>query len=128
MIKTKYKKMPWYQGELLDMAKDLGYRLLPAFNTTTGIPYGRVRSVFCFRSRVCEIPTPERDHRYHYRRANVSALGELEIRYQTRIYGIDARHVYGVRGHYDTRDGGLVAVDGRPDIRSERVQVLPRSA
>lgn len=35
--------MPWYRGELLDLAKDLGYRFLPAFNTTTGIPYGRVR-------------------------------------------------------------------------------------
>lgn len=28
----------WYRGELLEMAKDLGYRLLPAFNTSTGIP------------------------------------------------------------------------------------------
>lgn len=35
--------MPWYKGELLDMAKDVGYRLLPAFNTTTGIPHSRVR-------------------------------------------------------------------------------------
>ncbi|XP_072766209.1 ER degradation-enhancing alpha-mannosidase-like protein 3 isoform X2 [Anoplolepis gracilipes] len=34
--------MPWYRGELLDLAKDLGYRFLPAFNTSTGIPYGRV--------------------------------------------------------------------------------------
>ncbi|XP_012259951.2 ER degradation-enhancing alpha-mannosidase-like protein 3 isoform X2 [Athalia rosae] len=34
--------MPWYKGELLTMAKDLGYRFLPAFNTTTGIPYGRI--------------------------------------------------------------------------------------
>lgn len=34
--------MPWYRGELLNLAKDLGYRFLPAFNTTTGIPYGRV--------------------------------------------------------------------------------------
>ncbi|KAK7576581.1 hypothetical protein V9T40_012867 [Parthenolecanium corni] len=42
VLKTKYQKMNWYNGELLDMAKDLGYRLLPAFNTTTGIPYGRV--------------------------------------------------------------------------------------
>lgn len=24
------------------MAKDVGYRLLPAFNTTTGIPHARV--------------------------------------------------------------------------------------
>ncbi|XP_026825887.1 ER degradation-enhancing alpha-mannosidase-like protein 3 isoform X2 [Ooceraea biroi] len=34
--------MLWYRGELLDLAKDLGYRFLPAFNTTTGIPYGRI--------------------------------------------------------------------------------------
>lgn len=36
----------WYNGELLELAKDLGYRLLPAFNTTTGIPYSRV----CFNN------------------------------------------------------------------------------
>ncbi|XP_011879222.1 PREDICTED: ER degradation-enhancing alpha-mannosidase-like protein 3 [Vollenhovia emeryi] len=34
--------MSWYRGELLNLAKDLGYRFLPAFNTTTGIPYGRI--------------------------------------------------------------------------------------
>ncbi|XP_024938661.1 ER degradation-enhancing alpha-mannosidase-like protein 3 isoform X2 [Cephus cinctus] len=34
--------MPWYKGELLDLAKNLGYRFLPAFNTTTGVPYGRI--------------------------------------------------------------------------------------
>ncbi|KAG7203501.1 hypothetical protein KM043_013559 [Ampulex compressa] len=34
--------IPWYRGELLKLAKDLGYRFLPAFNTTTGIPYGRI--------------------------------------------------------------------------------------
>nr|XP_022908380.1 ER degradation-enhancing alpha-mannosidase-like protein 3 [Onthophagus taurus] len=34
--------LQWYKGELLDMAKDVGYRLLPAFNTTTGIPYSRI--------------------------------------------------------------------------------------
>lgn len=38
--------MPWYQAELLTMAKDLGYRLLPAFNTTTGIPYSRVKLLY----------------------------------------------------------------------------------
>ncbi|XP_059055204.1 ER degradation-enhancing alpha-mannosidase-like protein 3 isoform X2 [Achroia grisella] len=32
----------WYNGELLTMAEDLGRRLLPAFNTSTGIPHGRV--------------------------------------------------------------------------------------
>jgi mannosidase alpha-like ER degradation enhancer 1 len=35
----------WYQGELLDMAHDLGRRLLPAFDTPTGIPYARVLSI-----------------------------------------------------------------------------------
>jgi len=40
--------LPWYRGELLTMAKDLGYRLLPAFNTTTGIPYSRVCIFFIF--------------------------------------------------------------------------------
>lgn len=34
--------MPWYRGEMLEMAKDLGYRLLPAFNTSTGIPHARI--------------------------------------------------------------------------------------
>ncbi|XP_037911039.1 ER degradation-enhancing alpha-mannosidase-like protein 3 isoform X2 [Hermetia illucens] len=38
--------MSWYRGELLEMAKDLGYRLLPAFNTTTGIPHARVNLKF----------------------------------------------------------------------------------
>ncbi|RYY71721.1 hypothetical protein EON63_21490 [archaeon] len=33
---------PGYQGELLGLAIDLGGRLLPAFNTKTGIPYGTV--------------------------------------------------------------------------------------
>ena len=34
--------MHWYKGELLQLAKDIGFRLLPAFNTTTGIPHARV--------------------------------------------------------------------------------------
>ncbi|XP_018324455.1 ER degradation-enhancing alpha-mannosidase-like protein 3 isoform X2 [Agrilus planipennis] len=34
--------LQWYRGELLQMAKDVGDRLLPAFNTTTGIPYSRI--------------------------------------------------------------------------------------
>ncbi|XP_077272154.1 ER degradation-enhancing alpha-mannosidase-like protein 3 isoform X4 [Temnothorax americanus] len=43
--------MPWYRGELLDLAKDLGFRFLPAFNTTTGIPYGR-RSHNCIEAHI----------------------------------------------------------------------------
>ncbi|PFH51443.1 glycoside hydrolase family 47 protein [Amanita thiersii Skay4041] len=34
--------LPWYRGELLDMAYDLGVRLLPAFSTPTGLPYARI--------------------------------------------------------------------------------------
>ena len=37
--------LPWYRGELLDLAYDLGLRLLPAFSTPTGMPFARVRSV-----------------------------------------------------------------------------------
>lgn len=40
----------WYKGELLSMAKDVGFRLLPAFNTTTGIPYARVNLKFGVKS------------------------------------------------------------------------------
>ncbi|GAA5982793.1 hypothetical protein JCM10908_006792 [Rhodotorula pacifica] len=34
--------LPWYNGELLALAHDLGRRLLPAFDTPTGIPFARV--------------------------------------------------------------------------------------
>ncbi|KAI0649989.1 alpha-mannosidase [Trametes meyenii] len=34
--------LPWYQGELLQLAYDLGVRMLPAFNTLTGLPYARI--------------------------------------------------------------------------------------
>ncbi|KAF0686062.1 Aste57867_22124 [Aphanomyces stellatus] len=33
-----------YQGELLDLAVDVGTRLLPAFNTKTGIPHGVMKN------------------------------------------------------------------------------------
>ncbi|KAG6857355.1 alpha mannosidase-like protein [Tephrocybe sp. NHM501043] len=38
--------LPWYRGELLELAYDLGKRLLPAFNTPTGLPYARVHFQF----------------------------------------------------------------------------------
>ncbi|KAF5393914.1 hypothetical protein D9757_000102 [Collybiopsis confluens] len=34
--------LPWYRGELLDLAYDLGKRLLPAFSTPTGLPFARI--------------------------------------------------------------------------------------
>lgn len=42
MLKEKGEYMQWYSGELLHMATQLGYKLLPAFNTTSGLPYPRV--------------------------------------------------------------------------------------
>ncbi|GCB64529.1 hypothetical protein scyTo_0013353 [Scyliorhinus torazame] len=42
MLKNNKNKMNWYKDELLYMARDIGYRLLPAFNTTSGLPYPRV--------------------------------------------------------------------------------------
>ena len=38
-----YKQLVWYQDELLRKAEEVGRRLLPAFETTTGLPYPKVR-------------------------------------------------------------------------------------
>lgn len=42
LVKQKNVYLQWYDEQLLDMAKDIGYRLLPAFNTSTGIPHPRI--------------------------------------------------------------------------------------
>ncbi|XP_074871210.1 ER degradation-enhancing alpha-mannosidase-like protein 3 isoform X6 [Carettochelys insculpta] len=42
MLKARGVRLQWYKDELLHLARDLGYRLLPAFNTTSGLPYPRV--------------------------------------------------------------------------------------
>ena len=42
--------LPWYRGELLSLAHDLGNRLLPAFKTQSGIPYARVCSTDSHRN------------------------------------------------------------------------------
>jgi mannosidase alpha-like ER degradation enhancer 1 len=39
-------RIPWYRGQLLRLAHNLGERLLPAFRTSTGIPYARVCARF----------------------------------------------------------------------------------
>ncbi|GAB6023426.1 ER degradation-enhancing alpha-mannosidase-like protein 2 [Chamberlinius hualienensis] len=41
-MQDRMNRMKWYKGELLVLAKDLGYRLLPAFNTSTGVPHPRI--------------------------------------------------------------------------------------
>lgn len=42
LLRQRGEMMQWYQDELLHMAKELGHRLLPAFNTTSGLPYPKV--------------------------------------------------------------------------------------
>ncbi|KAM8930931.1 ER degradation-enhancing alpha-mannosidase-like protein 3 isoform 2-T2 [Pelodytes ibericus] len=49
MLKESGDRMEWYNDELLHMAKELGYKLLPAFNTTSGLPYPRVNLKFGIR-------------------------------------------------------------------------------
>ena len=39
---TTRQQLDWYESELLDLAEDLGRRMLPAFETRTGIPHSRV--------------------------------------------------------------------------------------
>lgn len=41
-LKHEVPCLHWYNGELLAMAEDLGKRLLPSFNTSTGIPHGKI--------------------------------------------------------------------------------------
>ena len=43
-LRDKYfaERFSWYKDELLFKAKDLGYRLLPAFDTNTGLPMSRI--------------------------------------------------------------------------------------
>ncbi|XP_076352993.1 ER degradation-enhancing alpha-mannosidase-like protein 3 [Tachypleus tridentatus] len=49
-LQDKLNHMHWYRGELLNMAKELGYRLLPAFNTTTGVPHPRINLKYGLKS------------------------------------------------------------------------------
>ncbi|XP_010795725.1 ER degradation-enhancing alpha-mannosidase-like protein 3 [Notothenia coriiceps] len=42
LLQQRGERMQWYRDELLHMAKELGHRLLPAFNTTSGLPYPKV--------------------------------------------------------------------------------------
>ncbi|XP_043941240.1 ER degradation-enhancing alpha-mannosidase-like protein 3 isoform X2 [Protopterus annectens] len=49
MLQDQGEYMQWYNNELLYMAKELGYKLLPAFNTTSGLPYPRINLKFGLR-------------------------------------------------------------------------------
>lgn len=50
-LKSEVPVLHWYNGELLTMAENLGRRLLPSFNTSTGIPHGKVSSALNFPSK-----------------------------------------------------------------------------
>lgn len=44
-LKEKYRRnkyLHWYETELLDKAQELGYKLLPAFSTQSGLPLSRI--------------------------------------------------------------------------------------
>lgn len=47
LFRQRGERMQWYRDELLHMAKDLGHRLLPAFNTTSGLPYPKASIPIC---------------------------------------------------------------------------------
>ena len=40
-----HHQLAWYTDQLLEKAEEVGQRLLPAFNTTTGLPYPKVCTV-----------------------------------------------------------------------------------
>uniref|UniRef100_A0A8C7XCI8 alpha-1,2-Mannosidase n=1 Tax=Oryzias sinensis TaxID=183150 RepID=A0A8C7XCI8_9TELE len=42
LLRQRGQRMEWYRDELLHMAIELGHRLIPAFNTTSGLPYPKV--------------------------------------------------------------------------------------
>ncbi|MEQ2278746.1 ER degradation-enhancing alpha-mannosidase-like protein 3 [Ameca splendens] len=42
LLRQRGERMQWYRDELLHMAVELGHRLLPAFNTSSGLPYPKV--------------------------------------------------------------------------------------
>lgn len=49
-VRDRYGEMTWYKGELLNLALDIGYRLLPAFNSSTGLPHPRVNLRYGIKS------------------------------------------------------------------------------
>lgn len=53
-----YEQLAWYQDELLRKAEEVGRRLLPAFDTTTGLPYPKVRQEETYRLSVSLVPRP----------------------------------------------------------------------
>ncbi|XP_022175955.1 ER degradation-enhancing alpha-mannosidase-like protein 3 [Myzus persicae] len=79
-FKENSNHLQWYNGELLAMAKDLGYRLMPAFNTTTGIPYSRVNLKYGIK----------KDQLHYFQETCTACAGSmiLELAALSRLSGI----------------------------------------
>ncbi|XP_025203612.1 ER degradation-enhancing alpha-mannosidase-like protein 3 [Melanaphis sacchari] len=79
-FKENSNHLQWYNGELLVMAKDLGYRLMPAFNTTTGIPYSRVNLKYGIK----------KDQLHYFQETCTACAGSmiLELAALSRLTGI----------------------------------------
>uniref|UniRef100_A0A0N5AWZ4 alpha-1,2-Mannosidase n=1 Tax=Syphacia muris TaxID=451379 RepID=A0A0N5AWZ4_9BILA len=55
LIQSKQShRLLWYNDQLLQMARELADRLLPAFNTTSGVPYSRINLRFGMQSSLRE--------------------------------------------------------------------------
>jgi ER degradation enhancer, mannosidase alpha-like 1 len=74
--------LSWYRGQLLDMAHDLGERLLPAFSTPTGIPYARVPFLSLSETTGCTLMILFEDQ---------SATWRTERRIDRELYGIPSK-------------------------------------
>lgn len=86
-------RLTWYKDELLAMAKDIGYRLLPAFNSSSGLPYPRVRSL----RTITYFGT------MHYRSLFFLIAGQFAPRYEVIKDCCGARYVHRLRGDNDIR-------------------------
>ena len=59
-LRENHGRMLWYKDQLLVLAQDIADRLIPAFNTTTGIPYPKVVKMLSFISYLIN-PQPTSD-------------------------------------------------------------------
>ncbi|XP_054613816.1 ER degradation-enhancing alpha-mannosidase-like protein 3 isoform X2 [Dunckerocampus dactyliophorus] len=57
LLRQRGGRMQWYKDELLNMATELGHRLLPAFNTTSGLPYPKVNLRYGVQNRLSRTGT-----------------------------------------------------------------------
>ena len=112
-LQERHGRMAWYQGELLHLALDLGYRLLPAFNTSTGIPHSKVCGRFFAPGRPEKNPSDDFGIFWPGELADGPALAEA-VQLE--------RDVHGLFGHHDPRVRRPLAPQRRPRLRAEGAQ------